>query len=211
MLPGLGDSLTLISSYSGGFVTTTVVAVEIAIVSILVSWICGLGAALAGDSRIRVLRSLARFYIWFIRGTPVLLQLLFLYNGLPSLGIVLEPVPTAILGLGEDYGRLRLGIRAHDGFLQLAGKGLVEQRSLQFVQRGEFLLVEACEAFGFGGQVFKLCRHRLLFLQRRKRDHELPHVSDVNLHQCSAIRLLTDLALNRFRGDQEVSKVLPKQ
>ena len=49
-------------------------------------------------SRLWPLRWAAGVYIWFLRGTPVLLQLVFLFDGLPSLGITLPAIPTAILG-----------------------------------------------------------------------------------------------------------------
>ena len=40
----------------------------------------------------------AWLYIWLIRGTPVLLQLVFLFDALPAVGIVMPPVTTAIIG-----------------------------------------------------------------------------------------------------------------
>ena len=43
------------------------------------------------------------FIIWFFRGTPLLLQLFFIYYGLPSLGITLAPFTAAVIGLGLNY------------------------------------------------------------------------------------------------------------
>ena len=40
----------------------------------------------------------AWFYIWLMRGTPVLLQLVFLFDALPAVGIVMPAVTTAIVG-----------------------------------------------------------------------------------------------------------------
>ena len=50
------------------------------------SYLLGLGLALLRLSRFGPVRSAAWTYIWFIRGTPQLLQLVFLYDALPSVG-----------------------------------------------------------------------------------------------------------------------------
>jgi polar amino acid transport system permease protein len=73
-------------------------AVEIAALAMLGGCLLGLGIAMFRLSRWRVLRSLAWLYIWFVRGTPQLLQLVFLYDALPGLGIKLDPFSTAVLG-----------------------------------------------------------------------------------------------------------------
>lgn len=104
MLPGLGDSLELLSGYTGGFVTTTLVAVEIAVVSIVLSWLCGIIAALAADSGNRVLRGLSDFYVWFIRGTPTLIQIFIVYFGLPQMGFKLSPFIAGVIALGINSG-----------------------------------------------------------------------------------------------------------
>lgn len=44
------------------------------------------------------LRGLARVYVSFFRGTPLLVQLFMIYYGLPQLGIQLEPLPAALIG-----------------------------------------------------------------------------------------------------------------
>src|SRR6266702_8888587 len=58
----------------------------------------GLLVALMRLSSYRALSVTAWLYIWLLRGTPVLLQLVFLYDALPAVGIVMPPVTTAILG-----------------------------------------------------------------------------------------------------------------
>jgi len=64
-----------------------------------------LGLALAvGQSRGPAwLRVLATVYVEFFRGTPVLVQLLFLYFGLPRLGLAMPGWLTALVGLGLNY------------------------------------------------------------------------------------------------------------
>jgi L-cystine transport system permease protein len=69
----------------------------------VVSFILGsaLGAliALARISGVQMLRGAAIVYVSIFRGTPLLIQILLIYFGLPQVGIRLEPVPSAILAL----------------------------------------------------------------------------------------------------------------
>jgi polar amino acid transport system permease protein len=60
---------------------------------------------------------LASFYVSFFRGTPLLLQILFIFLALPQAGIVLPAIPTAIVALSLNYGAymtevFRSGIQA---------------------------------------------------------------------------------------------------
>jgi len=60
--------------------------------------VLGLLVALMRLSPYRAVAGAAWFYIWLIRGTPVLLQLVFLFDALPAIGIVMPAVTTAIVG-----------------------------------------------------------------------------------------------------------------
>ena len=73
-------------------------AIEIAVVSMALGLVLGLGLALMRLSRHAALRGPAWFYIWFMRGTPLLLQLVFLYDALPAVGIKLDTFTTAVIG-----------------------------------------------------------------------------------------------------------------
>ena len=46
----------------------------------------------------------ARFYVWILRGTPLLVQLFIIFYGLPSAGIVLDPFPAALIGFTLNIG-----------------------------------------------------------------------------------------------------------
>ncbi len=48
--------------------------------------------------------ALVRFYIWLIRGTPLLVQLFVIFYGLPSVGFVLDPLPAALIGFSLNVG-----------------------------------------------------------------------------------------------------------
>jgi polar amino acid transport system permease protein len=64
----------------------------------------GLGFALVRRARNRALSRSAAFAAEFIRGTPLLVQLYFLFYILPDLGITLAPLVAGVIGLGLHYG-----------------------------------------------------------------------------------------------------------
>jgi polar amino acid transport system substrate-binding protein len=63
----------------------------------------GLALAVAQSRGARWLQALSTAYIEFFRGTPVLVQLLFLYFGLPRIGLAMPGWLTALVGLGLNY------------------------------------------------------------------------------------------------------------
>lgn len=66
--------------------------------------VLGLMTAMARMSRYRLLRWPARGYISVIRGTPLLVQLFILFYGLPVIGITLDPITAAVIGLSLNVG-----------------------------------------------------------------------------------------------------------
>lgn len=68
--------------------------------------VLGTGAALARTARWAAVRWVASFYIWVIRGTPLLVQILFVYFALPVLvpGLNLPDFAAAVLALGLNVG-----------------------------------------------------------------------------------------------------------
>ena len=79
--------------------------------------IVGVATALAAASRWRALRALARVYVEAIRNTPFLVQVLFVYLGLPSIGLRLRPDQAALLAMVINLGAyateiVRAGIKA---------------------------------------------------------------------------------------------------
>ena len=61
--------------------------------------VLGFGLALLRRSRRRWLSMPAALYIWFFRGTPLLVQLIVIYTGLPQLGLKFSVVTSALIGL----------------------------------------------------------------------------------------------------------------
>jgi cystine transport system permease protein len=52
----------------------------------------------------RPLVAIARFYVWIIRGTPLLVQLFVIFYGLPSVGILLDAFTAALIGFTLNVG-----------------------------------------------------------------------------------------------------------
>lgn len=71
--------------------------------TIIISPVGGLLIALGRISSFKFLRGPCWMIIWLFRGTPLLLQLFFIYYGLPSMGITLKPLSAALIGLGVNY------------------------------------------------------------------------------------------------------------
>ncbi|MDF1510577.1 amino acid ABC transporter permease [Robertmurraya sp. DFI.2.37] len=60
--------------------------------------------ALARISGIKVLQIIARIYVSAIRGTPLLVQLFIIFYGLPTIGVIIDPFPSAIIGFSLNIG-----------------------------------------------------------------------------------------------------------
>lgn len=73
-------------------------ALEIAAVAIVGGLVVGLGLALMRLSRNPILSGVAWVYIWVMRGTPLLLQLVFIFDVLPSVGLTFGTFTTAVIG-----------------------------------------------------------------------------------------------------------------
>lgn len=78
--------------------------IPLTILSFTFGLILALLAALVQVAEIRVLKPIARFYIWVIRGTPLLVQLFVIFYGLPSLGIILDAFPSAVIVFSVNTG-----------------------------------------------------------------------------------------------------------
>ena len=93
--------------------------IKLTFFAILFGTLIGLFVALAKISSIRILRWIGGLYTWIIRGIPLLLQLMFLYYGLPFVGIVLPEYTVGIIGLSICGGAyiaeiIRAGILSID-------------------------------------------------------------------------------------------------
>ena len=80
------------------------VTIPLTAVSFLLGLVVALLTALVQVAHVKVLRHIARFYVWIFRGTPMLVQLFVVFYGLPSLGIILEAIPSAIIVFSLNTG-----------------------------------------------------------------------------------------------------------
>ena len=80
------------------------VTVPLTIFSYAIALAVALIVALIQYADVKVLRQICRFYIWVVRGTPLLVQLYIVFFGLPGVGIRLDPFPAAMIVLGFNEG-----------------------------------------------------------------------------------------------------------
>ena len=78
--------------------------IPLALISFALGLAIALLMALMRLSANRVLSFVARFYISVIRGTPLLVQLFVIFYGMPSVGITINPWPSAIIALSLNVG-----------------------------------------------------------------------------------------------------------
>jgi His/Glu/Gln/Arg/opine family amino acid ABC transporter permease subunit len=116
------------------------ITVELTLVVITLSLVCALVVALAGMSRLAPLRWVVKAYIELIRGTPLLLQLIYVYYVLPEIGIRLDAFTAGVLALTLNYSAYisevyRSGIQAiakgqHDAAAALGMTGALAMRRI---------------------------------------------------------------------------------
>ena len=94
----LADSLPKLLEY-GVKVTVPLTALSFALALVI-----SLIVAMIQYADVPVLRQVCRFYIWIVRGTPLLVQLYLVFYGLPSLGVTLPAYPSAVLVFGFNEG-----------------------------------------------------------------------------------------------------------
>jgi polar amino acid transport system permease protein len=115
----LSSFLDLAVRYFPYIVRGTWITLELTLLSLCVSGVLGLAAAIGKMSASRLASVPARLYIEIIRGTPALLQIFLVYFGLTSYGVRLEPLPAAVITLGLIGGAylaeiFRAGIESVD-------------------------------------------------------------------------------------------------
>ena len=94
----------LIDSFGQILLPGLTMTVPLTIISFSLGMVIAIITALVQFANIRVLRQIARFYIWVIRGTPLLVQLFVVFYGLPDVGIVLDPFPAAVIVFAINEG-----------------------------------------------------------------------------------------------------------
>ncbi|MGN6875406.1 ABC transporter permease subunit, partial [Neisseria sp. P0021.S007] len=85
------------------------VSLPLAVASFLIGMVIAIAVALvrimpSGGIVRKILLKLVETYISIIRGTPLLVQLVIVFYGLPSVGIFIDPIPAAIIGFSLNVG-----------------------------------------------------------------------------------------------------------
>ena len=78
--------------------------IPLTLLSFFFAMLIAVAVALVQYANVPVLRQIARFYIWVIRGTPLLVQLFIIFYGLPSVGIMLDAFPAAVIAFAINEG-----------------------------------------------------------------------------------------------------------
>ena len=94
----------LVDSFGKILLPGLTVTIPLTAISFTLALIIAVAVALVQFAHLPVLQRLARFYIWVIRGTPVLVQLFVVFYGLPGVGILIEPFPAAVLVFSINEG-----------------------------------------------------------------------------------------------------------
>ena len=149
------------------------ITLEIFCVTLLLSLPLGLLVALCRISKIGPLRLLMEFYIWLMRGTPLMLQLLFVYFALPMIGIRLPDIAAALLAFTLNYAAY---------FAEIFRAGI------QSIGRGQY---EAAKSLGM---TYTQTMRRIIVPQMIR--HVLPPVSNETINLVKDTSLIYILAMN---------------
>lgn len=85
---------------SAGFTYT----IPLTLVSFAIGLILAVIVALVRIANLRFFAKIAAFYVWIVRGTPLLVQIFIIFYGLPSAGIVLDPLAAAVIAFSLNVG-----------------------------------------------------------------------------------------------------------
>lgn len=94
----------LVDSFGKILLPGLTVTIPLTVISFTLALIIAVVVALVQFAHVPVLQQIARFYIWVMRGTPVLVQLFVVFYGLPGVGILIEPFPAAVLVFSINEG-----------------------------------------------------------------------------------------------------------
>ena len=114
----------------GGAVAGTI---PLSLASFALGLLLAILVAMMRISKNSLARGVARTFVSIIRGTPLLVQLFVVFYGLPTLGVLIDPWPSAIIALSLERRRLRLrgGARRHPRRAEGAMGGGLHHRHVQ--------------------------------------------------------------------------------
>lgn len=86
--------------FAEGFGMTLLVSV----LALALALVLGILFGMMGTAQLKPLRYINRVYVEFIQNTPLVIQIFFLYNGLPYLGVMMPVFWVGMLGIGVYHG-----------------------------------------------------------------------------------------------------------
>ena len=149
------------------------ITLEIFFITLVLALPLGLLVALARVSGVRPLAWLMDIYIWLMRGTPLMPQLLFVYFALPMVGIRLPDIAAALLAFTLNYAAY---------FAEIFRSGI------QSIERGQY---EAAKTLGMS---YVQTMRRIIIPQMVKR--VLPPISNETINLVKDTSLIYILAMN---------------
>lgn len=78
--------------------------IPLTLISFAIGLFLAIAVALIQVSNVRILNPIVKFYVWVIRGTPLLVQIFIIFYGLPNAGIVLDALPAAVIAFSLNVG-----------------------------------------------------------------------------------------------------------
>ena len=99
----------LVSSFTRILIPGIKVTIPLTLLSFVFGCIIALFLALVQIANVKGLKQFARFYIWVFRGTPLIVQLFIIFFGLPSVGIILDAFPSAVIAFALNLGAYNTG------------------------------------------------------------------------------------------------------
>lgn len=167
-----------ISSLMPFMLEGTAITLKLFFLTLIMVLPLGVLMALARLSKFKPLNVFTQFYIWVFRGTPLLLQLLFIYFGLGTIGIMIDRFAAALLAFVLNY---------------TAYLAEVYRSGIQSIDRGQF---EAADVLGLNRWQTMT---RIILPQMIKR--VLPPISN------EVINLIKDTSLIYAIGISELLRV----
>ena len=115
------------------------VTIPLTLISLSLALVIAIFVALVQFANVKGLKEIARFYIWVVRGTPLLVQLFIVFYGLPNIGILIDPFPAAVLVFAINEGAycsetIRAGLEAIPSGQKEAGE-VIGMSYMQIMRR----------------------------------------------------------------------------
>lgn len=94
----------LVESFPKILIPGLTMTIPLTVIAFSIAMVIAVAVAMVQFANVKGLKQLARFYIWVVRGTPLLVQLYVIFYGLPNLGIMIDPFPSAVLVFSINEG-----------------------------------------------------------------------------------------------------------